>query len=135
MSKAYIDTDTAVTHSRGAIEKLLNKHGIDTIRWTSLPDCSVLEFKSDAGSFALTVRFDLGDAKTPAQRERQVWRALYWYVKAKLEAVDFGLEDMLRAFMPYLITGPNRILIDDVQERVEQRAMGEEIALLPEARR
>lgn len=34
----------------------------------------------------------------------------------------------------YLITAPNRILIDDVRESVAARALGQDIPLLPEGR-
>ena len=105
--KAYVDSAVPVGRSKDAIDNLLTKHGVDAIRWTALPDRAVLEFKSPEGSFAMTARYDLGDAKLPDQRERQVLRALHWYVKAKLEAVDFApfraLTDMPMAMTAHLV--------------------------------
>ena len=129
--KAFADTTVAAGKTQQQIEDMLRKHGIDTLRWTSLPDRMVLEFRSEFGSFALSARYDLGDGRTDEANRRQVMRALHWYVKAKLDAVDFGLEDMMRAFMPYLVTAPGRILIDDVNEAVEQRRLGADIPMLP----
>jgi hypothetical protein len=113
---------------------MLRKHNVEALRWTEFADRVLLEFKMPEGSFAIGVSFGMGDAATEAQRARQVWRALHWHIKAKLDAVDFGLEDMVRAFMPYMITGPNRTLGDDVMDRVADRTLGAEIPLLPEGR-
>lgn len=132
MSKAFNDTAVPESRTRGQIEDMLNKHGVEAIRWTQLPDRTVLEFKHPDGSFALTARYEMGDARSESGRRNQVFRALHWHIKAKLDAVDFGLEDMVAAFMPYLITAPNRVLIDDVREARDQQHLGIDVPLLPE---
>ena len=129
--KAFGGTEVPAARSQQQIEDLLRKHDVEAIRWTMLGERIVLEFKLPDGSFALSVRYDVGDARTDDARRRQVLRALAWHLKAKFDAIDFGLEDVMRAFMPYLITAPNRTLGDDVVEAVEQRRLGAEIPLLP----
>ena len=132
--KAFYDTTVAESKTRGEIDTLLRKHGVEAFRWTELRDGMVLEFKHPEGSFALSADFSVGDAPTPEKRRRQVMRALHWHIKAKFDAIDFGLEDMRRAFLPYMITAPNRTLIDDVTEAMDQRALGIDVPLLPEGR-
>lgn len=132
MTKAFFKTPVPTSRTRGEIDAMLRAHGAEAIRWTEFGDRVVLEFKVPAGSFALGVAYAMGDAPTEAQRKRQSMRALHWHVKAKLDAVDFGLEDMVQAFMPYMITAPNRTLGDDVRESMEQRRLGIDMPLLPE---
>ena len=132
--KAFSSTVVPVGRSRDEIERLLLGHGAEAVRWTSLVDRVLVEFKHPDGSFAVGVCYDMADAPTAAQRERQALRALHWHVKAKFDAIEFGLEDTLTAFMPYLITAPNRVLIDDVRERMEDRRLGVDVPLLPEGR-
>jgi hypothetical protein len=38
-----------------------------------------------------------------AQEERRIWRVLAWNLKARLVAVDEGLESFEEAFLPHLI--------------------------------
>lgn len=132
--KAFYDTTVAVGRSREAIEVVLRAHGVEAVRWTKLMDRVLVEFKHPDGSFAIGVRYDMADARKAAQRERQAVRALHWHIKAKFDAIDFGLEDTLTAFMPYLITAPNRVLIDDVRESRAQQQLGIDVPLLPEGR-
>lgn len=132
--KAFIGTVVSESKSREAIERILLAHGAEAVRWTVLGDGIIVEFKHPDGSFAISVPYTLADARDPDQRRRQSLRALHWHIKAKFDAVDFGIEDMLKAFMPYLITSPNRTLIDDVREAREQQQLGIDVPLLPEGR-
>jgi len=134
MRKAFYDTRVPAARTRGEIDTMLQKHDVEAVRWTEFTDRILLEFKMPEGSFAIGVSFAMGDSYPEAQQRRQVWRALHWHIKARLEAVDFGLGDMVHAFLPYLITGPNRTLGDDVMERVADRTLGADIPLLPEGR-
>ena len=132
--KAFYETSVPITKSREAIDRLLMAHGAEAVRWTQIGAQIILEFKHPDGSFAVRAERDMGSAAASAQRERQVWRALHWHIKAKFDAIDFGLEDTLTAFMPYLITAPNRVLIDDVRERRADQRLGIDVPLLPEGR-
>ena len=132
--KAFSDTTVPVSRTQEAINKLLEKHDVEVHRWTMLPDGVVLEFKLSAGAFALRLDYALGDARSEDARRRQVMRALHWHLKARFDAIDFGIEDTVRAFLPYLITGPNRTLGEDVIDAMEQRKLGIDIPLLPEGR-
>lgn len=134
MAKAFNDTKVSESKTRDEIERILRKHDVEAIRWTVTDQGVLIEFKHPTGSYAVSASYSLADARLPDQRRRQVLRALHWHLKARFDAVDFGIEDMLRAFLPYLITAPNRTLIDDVQDRMEQQRMGIDMPLLPDGR-
>jgi hypothetical protein len=46
------------------------------------------------------------------QERKQRLRALYWYLKAKVEAIMFGLVDLEREFLPYLLTADGETVFD-----------------------
>lgn len=50
-----------------------------------------------------------------AQRERQVWRALYWYLKSQFEAVAFGLRTFEDVFMSDVVMADGRTIGDYVR--------------------
>jgi hypothetical protein len=132
--KAFSGTTLSEGQSRDAIERILEAHDVEAIRWTILAERIIIEFKHPEGSFAVAAPFDMADARDEKQQRRQVLRALHWYLKAKFDGIDFGIEDVLKAFMPYLITAPNRVLIDDVREARSQQGLGIDVPLLPEGR-
>lgn len=37
------------------------------------------------------------------QEHRRVWRVLYWSLKARMEAIDDGLETFVQAFLPHVV--------------------------------
>lgn len=112
MTKAYEDTSVAVTNSKDQIEKLLKAHGVVAVRFTSFPAYAELDFvrKADASllPYRITIRPKLkwgarSEAKELDRAERQVWRVAYWWLKAKFEAVDFGLVEFEHDFLPYML--------------------------------
>jgi len=122
MARAYGGTRVPAHRSQEAIEKLLGKHGVDTFRWTSTAGHIGLEFRrpSGHGPLGFHMALDYEEERLKAQ----YLRALYWYVKSQLEAVEFGLVSFERAFMPALITGPNRTLGDDVAQQIKEGSLG-----------
>jgi len=55
-----------------------------------------------------------------------------------LEAIDAGLADMEREFLPYMITGADRVFFQEVEDAMKNGArtlmLGAESPLLPEGR-
>lgn len=132
MAKAYRQTQVSPYKSQEYIEKLLRKHGVDAVRWTSVPGVAGLEFRLPRGEGG--IGFHVGVEYLHESSRAQYMRALYWYIKAKLEAIDFGLVDFEREFLPFLITGPNRTLGDEVIERLTDGSFGSDVPLLPSPR-
>lgn len=131
MPVAYKYTKVPTYRSQEQIEKLLAKHGVDAFRWTSLAGQLGLEFRRKVNdqSVGFCVKLDY------EEREKgQFLRALFFWIKATLEAVEFGIVSFERAFMPALITGEGRTLGDDVLQRLAQGGLGRDVPLLPEGR-
>lgn len=119
--KAFYDTTVNTSNTQNQVEDLLHAHEVEAIRWTILLGSTMLEFKHPQGSFRIVANHEMGDHPKKEQRRRQVMRALHWHVKAKLDAIDFGLETFTTAFLPYLLLEDGRTMGDRV---VEARAAG-----------
>lgn len=124
---AYAGTTVSPSKSRENIEKLLVRIDAKGFRWASTvgyPGQEVLEaiinWNERDLAFRLEVRFD------HEKHRAQLMRALYWYLKTKVEAVQLGLVDLEREFLPYLLTKSGRTIYEELG--------GPEMALLPPAR-
>jgi hypothetical protein len=110
---SYANTSVTPARSKEQIEELLIKVGAVGFRWssrTTLPGEEILEagleWNGREVAFRLTVTYE-------DDRERkQRLRALYWYLKAKVEAIMFGLVDLEREFLPYLLTADGETVFD-----------------------
>lgn len=134
--KPYADTTVTVEKSRASLEKVLVGHGVSVVQWTKSRagdvESSLLRFQFDHDGQPLTVRLIVdpmsqGDAPPRTATKVQVdkhWmresmrlhRTLYWYVKAKIEAIEAGLESPLSVWLPAIESGTTTFA-----ERVEQR--------------
>ncbi len=128
--RSYKATQVSVAKSRESIDRLLEKIGVVGFRWSSEINKSretleaLLEFDGKRLGFKLTVDYE-------DERERkQMMRALYWYLKAKVEAIEFGLVDLEREFLPYLLTSSGQtvaeMLAGDPQFEMLQLPVGME---------
>jgi hypothetical protein len=111
--QAYKDTPVESGRSKQHIEELLLKVGAKGFRWSSLIDHSEvleagLDYEGRERAFRLTVAY--GNER----ERRQKLRALYWYLKSKLEAIEFGLVDLEQEFLPYLLTRSGRTLYEEI---------------------
>ena len=101
--KSYASTSVPPSRSKEQIEELLMRVGAIGFRWISQLGKSEileagLEWNGHKLAFRLTVTFDSD------QERKQRLRALYWYLKSKVEAIEFGLVDLEQEFLPNLIT-------------------------------
>lgn len=108
---SYKNTSVNWAKSQGEIGKLLDKVGIKDVRFTfmSSQDSVICEFnyltEIDKKSVSIGVRILLplksnGDQE---QSKNRVHRALYYYLKTKFEALEFGLVEFVQEFMPHLV--------------------------------
>ncbi len=105
---AYRDTKVAVDFSQTAVRKLLRKYDVRDVQNTSLhTGMMVLRFARPGEIGNMDVYSVKVQALTPdAQGERQAARMLYWWMKAMLETVAYGIADFNTAFLPYqLVAG------------------------------
>ena len=102
--KSYALTSVPPGQSRDHIQKLLEVVGAKGFRWSSsvgYPGHEMLEAALEVEKRLIAFRLQVNFAD---QREhKQKMRALYWYLKAKVEAIQFGLVDLEREFLPYLL--------------------------------
>jgi ribosomal protein S6E (S10) len=138
-SKAYAGTEVSVERTKEQLRQLLIRHKIEQLQFVedwkmgligvAFVRTQVTGGKTKEGqpmAVAVPIRFTLPIAAARmtrshyreaqwGKRERQVWRALYYYTKARLEAVEFGLETLTDAFMAHIVTGDGRTLGDHVR--------------------
>ena len=101
----------------GEIIGLLEDHGIKNYRWTKLDGIDILEFpvifkyrdmdrnfvvKLTVPRLHADISRGKGYHKTTSHEylEKESWRIFWWFLKSKLEAVEFGISDEFREFMP-----------------------------------
>ena len=129
----YDYTQVTTAKSQEQIKKLLAEHGVTIVRITSFPSTAVLEFIKKVGaeqhvpyriSLRPNVRRDVNAALWD-RSERQVWRVAYWWLKAKLEAVKFGLVEFEQEMLPYMLVsgagGPPKTVATYFFESVANR--------------
>ncbi len=121
----YRNTNISYGQTKLDIEEMLKEAQALALRWTETPD-SMKGVSLPILEFILTVQWEgrekqfgiriqpplLYDRKKDKHHNKGVintpnrnasMRLLYWYLKARLEAVKFGLEDVFDAFMSKVI--------------------------------
>jgi hypothetical protein len=113
--QSYAKTPVSSSRTKEQIEALLDRIGAVGFRWSSrtvLPGRETLEagleWNGREIAFRLVVNFE------DDQQRKQRLRALYWYLKAKVEAIQFGLVDLEQEFMPYLLTASGETVYDEL---------------------
>lgn len=124
MTKSVPYQETRVTESRtrDQINEILIKSGVFAIQWTDTPysiqgnEMPILQFIIKATLKGVEYQFGVKlqpplletergrgyDKKKMPNRDASM-RLLHWYVKSKLEAIEYGLEDQVEAWMPRII--------------------------------
>ena len=101
--KSYAYTRVAPGKSKEQIEALLVRVGAVGFRWVSrIGESEILEAGLEWNGKQLAFRLQVSFASEDERKQKL--RALYWYLKAKVEAIEFGLVDLEQEFLPALIT-------------------------------
>jgi len=109
---AYLKTKVSHYRTQEVITKLLENRGITEIRFTQSIDQIMLEFnyphQVDNKELKLGVRFVLKLPESNGEKERQqirnqYFRALFYVLKSKLEAVEFGIREFGQEFLGDLV--------------------------------
>jgi hypothetical protein len=105
--KSYKNTKVHWGKSQAKIMQLLSKQGIVDVRFTMLESRNIFvcEFNKtiEDKSAGVRIQIPIPDAKDREQVKNQIHRALFYYLKSKFEAMDFGLVEFLQEFMPFLV--------------------------------
>lgn len=112
----YADTEVAVERSQTCIRELLVDNGAKAVRFTYRQTEAIVEFLlpspyPDSPDIGYRIEVDTRRVKQPSRWTtssadrlvRQVWRVLWWWLKAKMEAAQFGLVDKETELLPYML--------------------------------
>lgn len=121
-------TDVPVGRSRGELLALLEKHGCDSIGFQNSAAGATVTFHASERWIRFRLIFAGLEhfAKTPTgqvrslpareqareQHVRARWRALVLVVKAKLEAVESGIEEWDEAFLAHVVLPDDRTVFE-----------------------
>jgi len=118
----YRYTQVRVSASQESIRGLLAKHDTEATRFTFSGEIAVVEFVRGKQPYRVTAN-GLG---IDNQSDRQIWRVLYFWLKSKMEAIDFGLMEFETEFLPYAVISDGRkstTIADAVRPRLEAGAL------------
>ena len=112
--QSYASTNISAGQTREHIEALLAKVGAIGFRWSSFESKDTLEagleWQGRRIAFRLMVEY------ADDRQRKQKMRALFWYLKAKVEAIQFGLVDLEHEFLPYLLTASGRTVFEEIPQ-------------------
>jgi len=120
-SKAYKNTKVDYVKSQISISKLLNQNGIRDIQHSSFQDkvqiMFIKELKVEDKNMKVGVKVVVPDVED--KNKNQLYRALFYYLKAKFESLTFGFveeynEAFIKEFMPYLVTDKSGRTVADM---------------------
>lgn len=125
--ESYAHTSVSPGRTKEQIEKLLERVGAVGFRWDSgRPQQSDGNSVYDVlahGYEQLTaglrwndreIAFRLRIEYLDEKKQRQNLRALYWYLKAKIEAIEFGIVDLEQEFLPYVLVSGDETVYDSL---------------------
>ena len=113
--ESYAQTAVPPGRSKEQIEELLQRVGAVGFRWssrTAMPGEEILEAGLKWGGKELGFRMTV--AYEDDRQRKQRLRALYWYMKAKIEAFQFGLVELEQEFLPYLLTASGQTVYEEL---------------------
>lgn len=104
----YRSTKVSMDTSQSEVRGLLRKYGVkdvqNTVRSGGL--LSLIFARPDPVGHLNVYRIEVQALTKDEQGERQAARMLYWWMKAKLETISFGIADFETEMLPYqLISG------------------------------
>ena len=120
-SKAYKNTKVDYAKSQIGINKLLNNNGIKDIQHSSFEDkvriLFIKELKVENKLMKVGVKIEIPEVEE--RNKNQLYRALFYYLKAKFESLTFGFveefnEAFVKEFMPYLIADKQGRTVADI---------------------
>jgi len=137
--KAYQQSSTPVAKSQEDIRRILAKYGADGCQfsedWKEMKLYVRFLYTLGQVQHAVCFRVPIPKAETRSeggrprsatqvqklqeQYERGIWRAVFWAIKSRMEAVDFGIETFEEAFLSHFeLPGTDRQIGDVLLPRL-----------------
>ena len=135
--RPYEDTAVSWTKSQADLASLFAKHDIVSTRFTNYAGAAIVEFMLPKNQWPvrLTVTVKAQGSKAADARElNRIWRVVYWFIKSKLEAIETGLTEMEREWLPYIAIGDSTFGDRALPEMDRLRSGGSFAGLLPVGR-
>jgi len=139
MAQYAKDTTVDSGASRAEIERTLARYGCDSFGYMSKPGLASIVFTIRGRTVKFTLplpdpnaeefRFTPGrrlhrspEKRTEAyeQAVRQRWRALALCIKARLEAIEAGVETLDQAFLAHMLLAGGRTMAEVVEARLDE---------------
>ena len=130
-SKAYKNTKVDYVKSQTSISKLLNNNGIRDIQHSTFEDkiqiVFIKELKVENKMMKVGIKIKVPEVEE--KNKNQLYRALFYYLKAKFESLTFGFveeynEAFVKEFMPYLIADKQGRTVADIVLPKLNKAIG-----------
>jgi len=99
---AYYRTTVQIYKSQNDIRSVLQKFGLQGIRFTDYKDTGAIEFILLKDDKELSFRFKFNFPEKEAY-QRQVYRGLYHYLKNRFFAVEFGITTIEKEFLQEMV--------------------------------
>jgi len=159
--KPYKHTSIPWERSQGDINGLLVKHRAIGVQWTYMFEENMVSFRFKTRTEINGVEKEIGveirtkihipikkdrsgyvvevDAKHIRQAKNQAYRAVYWWMKAQLEAVEFGIQKIEQVFFSNIVcrlasgetTTLGQALKAGILNQTDFQLESPEVALLP----
>ncbi|HTE59842.1 MAG TPA: hypothetical protein VK631_05785 [Solirubrobacteraceae bacterium] len=140
MSRAYSTTTVPIEKSQAEIRALLGRHGATQFAFGEEVDTkgvwwAVVQFTHGAMMVRLRVPYKVDEAAARAkaanartktladfrielaeQEAKRIWRVIAWNLKARLVAVEEGVESIAEAFLAHVVLPDNRTVYERIAE-------------------
>ena len=99
---AYYRTTVPIYKSQNEIRKILQKFGLQGERFTLYKGIGVIEFilLKEGKEMAFRFKFNLPEKES---HQKQVYRALFHYLKNRFMAIEFGINTVEKEFLQELV--------------------------------
>ncbi len=104
----YKGTSVPIERSQGAIRKIFDANGIWAHQFSEAPSEQLIEIRwsrklvvDENGEKREVLQPCKMQVSYKGRRSEQVWRALFYHLKAKFEVVRFGIISYEEEFLPY----------------------------------
>ncbi len=130
-SKAYSNTKVDYVKSQMGINKLLRDNGVEDSQHSNIQGKAQLMFlkELDVKGKMMKVGVKISIPDVTDKNRNQLYRAMFYYLKAKFESLTFGFveeynEAFVKEFMPYLIADKQGKTIADIVLPKLNKAIG-----------
>lgn len=144
--RAFTSSKVSVANTWTHLRSLLQKHGVTqqqvTESGTATEGTLALAFLHGEGTTQRGVRITVAYETKRGPKggrvgsdDKMAARALFWFVKAKFDSIDYGIEEFDVAFMPHLLTNRGMTFAEEPHHVTRLLEDPEKMGLLPAPRK